>query len=122
MDLLQGLLRALSGALEGMDAAQLSTLGVLGAVGGVLSGLVRVGGGVVMVLGLGPGEICGGWLGMDADGIIDGAQPVWGLPFARLEDVLAFKPLLERPKDREHVRLIRGYLGAGHNATGVRYS
>lgn len=67
--------------------------------------LVRIGGGEV--------EIFGGWIGMDADAIIDGAETVWGLPFARPEDVLAFKLLLGRPKDREHVRLIRGYLGGG---------
>ena len=67
--------------------------------------VVRLGGGEV--------EIFGGWLGMDADGIIDGAETVWGLPFARLEDVLQFKRLLARPKDREHARLIKSYLGGG---------
>ena len=67
--------------------------------------VVRLGGGEV--------EIFGGWLGMDADWIIDGAETVWGLPFARLGDVLAFKRLLRRPKDRGHARLIRGYLGGG---------
>ena len=49
MDLLQDLLRGLSGAVEGVDAAQLSMLGVLGIVGGVLSGVVGVGGGIVFV-------------------------------------------------------------------------
>ena len=67
--------------------------------------VVRIGGGEV--------EIFGGWLGMDTDGIIDGAETVWGLPFARLEDVLAFKRLLGRPKDREHARVIESYLGGG---------
>ena len=65
------------------------------------------------VVGLGGVEIFGGWLGMDADGIIDRAETVWGLPFARLEDALAFERLLERPKDREHVRLIREHLEGG---------
>ena len=65
----------------------------------------------VVRLGDGEVEIFGGWLGMDADGIIDSARPVRGLPFARLEDVLAFKRLLGRPKDREHIRLIQRYLG-----------
>lgn len=63
------------------------------------------------VVRLGEVEVFGGWLGMDADGIIDGARPVWGLPFARLEDVLEFKHLLGRPKDREHIRLMESYLG-----------
>ena len=67
--------------------------------------VVRLGGGEV--------EIFGGWLGMDADEIIDGAETVWGLPFARLEDVLAFKRLLGRPKDREHARLVKGCVGGG---------
>ena len=67
--------------------------------------VVRLGGGEV--------EIFGGWLGMDTDGVIDGAETVWDLPFARLEDVLAFKRLLGRPKDREHARLIESYLGGG---------
>lgn len=49
MDLLQDLLRALSGALEGVDAAQFVTLGILGVAGGVLSGVVGVGGGIVFV-------------------------------------------------------------------------
>ena len=49
MDLLQDLLRAFSGASEGIDGAQLLTLGVLGVVGGVLSGVVGVGGGIIFV-------------------------------------------------------------------------
>ncbi|MDP9456531.1 MAG: sulfite exporter TauE/SafE family protein [Actinomycetota bacterium] len=49
MDLLQDLLRALSGASAGVDAVQLLTLGVLGVAGGVLSGVVGVGGGIVFV-------------------------------------------------------------------------
>lgn len=67
--------------------------------------VVRLGGGEV--------EIFGGWLGMDADGIVEGARTVRGLRFARLEDVLAFKRMLGRPKDREHVRLIEGHLRGG---------
>lgn len=46
---------------------------------------------------------------MDADGIIDGAAFIEGVPFARLEDVLAFKRSLGRAKDLEHI-LIEKYL------------
>ncbi len=49
-------------------------------------------------------EIFGGWLGWDIDAIID------GLPFARLEDMLAFKLHYGRPKDLEHARLIAEHL------------
>jgi hypothetical protein len=55
-------------------------------------------------------EVFGGWLGWDIDMLIDNAQIIDGLPFARLEDVLAFKLSLGRPKDEVHARLIEGYL------------
>lgn len=67
--------------------------------------LVRFGDGAV--------EIFGGWLGWDIDSIIDGADLINGLPFARLEDVLAFKRFLGRPKDLEHARLLTAYLQDG---------
>ena len=55
-------------------------------------------------------EIFGGWLGWDIDAIIDGAQIIDGVPFARLEDVLAFKLHFGRPKDLVHARLISEHL------------
>ena len=54
-------------------------------------------------------EIFGGWLGWDIDALIDDAKIIDGLPFARLEDVLAFKRSYGRPKDIAHVRLIEDY-------------
>lgn len=63
--------------------------------------LVRLGGDI---------EIFGGWMGMDKDAIIDGASLVEEIPFARLEDVLAFKHMLRRAKDLGHIRLIEKHL------------
>ena len=58
-------------------------------------------------------EIFSGWLGFDVDAIVEGAELVNGLPFARLADVRAFKKKLGRPKDVEHIRLIEAYLRSG---------
>jgi hypothetical protein len=58
-------------------------------------------------------EVFGGWLGWDIDMLIDNAQIIDGLPFARLEEVLAFKLSSGRPKDVAHARLIEGYLWGG---------
>jgi hypothetical protein len=58
-------------------------------------------------------EVFSGWLGWDIDMLIDNAEIIDGLPFARLEDVLAFKLSLGRPKDVAHARLIEGYLQGG---------
>ena len=55
-------------------------------------------------------EIFGGWLGWDIDAIIAGADIIDGLPFACLEDVLAFKLHHGRPKDLAHARLIAEHL------------
>lgn len=55
-------------------------------------------------------EVFGGWLGWDTDGLIGRAEVIGGLPFARLEDVLAFKLSHERPKDLAHVRVIEEHL------------
>lgn len=55
-------------------------------------------------------EIFGGWLGWDIDALIDNAEILDGLPFARLEDVLAFKLSHGRPKDVAHARLIEEHL------------
>lgn len=51
-----------------------------------------------------------GWLGLDVDAVIDRAELVADLPFARLEDVLAFKRALGRPKDLRHIRLVEEFL------------
>jgi hypothetical protein len=51
-------------------------------------------------------EIFNGWLGADADQLIDEAELVAGLPCVRLQAVLAFKRRLGRPKDRAHIELI----------------
>jgi hypothetical protein len=58
-------------------------------------------------------EVFGGWLGWDIDMLIDNAEIIDGLPFARLEDVRAFKLSLGRLKDVAHARLIEGYLRGG---------
>jgi hypothetical protein len=55
-------------------------------------------------------EVFAGWLGWDIDALIDDAEIIDGLPFARLEDVLAFKRSYGHPKDIAHVRLIEDYL------------
>jgi hypothetical protein len=55
-------------------------------------------------------EIFGGWLGWNIDAIIDGAEIIDGLPFARVEDVLVFKLHYGRPKDLGHARLISEHL------------
>jgi hypothetical protein len=55
-------------------------------------------------------EIFDGWLGDDADALIDGSSLVAGLPCVSLEAVLDFKRRLHRPKDEAHIRLIERYL------------
>ncbi len=57
-------------------------------------------------------EIFDGWSPMqwDIDEIIECADIIDGLPFARLEYVLEFKRVLNRPKDQVHIRLIEPYL------------
>ncbi len=59
-------------------------------------------------------EIFNGWLGLDVDAVVDGAELTHGLPFARLTDVVAFKKRLNRPKDEAHLRLLEGFLRGGH--------
>jgi hypothetical protein len=72
--------------------------------------VVASGGDRVVSLEGGTIEIFDGWLGWDADAIIDGAETIEGLPFARLEEVQAFKLHHGRPKDLEHARLIGEHL------------
>lgn len=58
-------------------------------------------------------EIFNGWLGDDADALIDSAEEVAGLPCVTLRAVLDFKRRLGRPKDRKHISLIEEYLASG---------
>lgn len=55
-------------------------------------------------------DVFDGWLDLDKDAVIDRAVLIDGLPYADLRDVLAFKRKLNRPKDKEHVRRLEGYL------------
>jgi hypothetical protein len=43
----------------------------------------------------------------DIDELIDDAEIIEGLPFVRLDAVIEFKKIADRPKDREHLRLLR---------------
>ena len=40
----------------------------------------------------------------DIDALIDAAEIIEGLPFVRLDAVIEFKKIADRPKDREHLR------------------
>ena len=55
-------------------------------------------------------DIFDGWLSLDVGAIICRAEPLDGLPIAHLGDVAAYKRLLDRPKDRLHLRLIEAHL------------
>ena len=44
---------------------------------------------------------------VDIDGLIDTADIIDGLPFARLEHVVNYKKIAGRPKDLEHLRLLK---------------
>lgn len=55
-------------------------------------------------------EVFNGWLGDDADELIDSATRISGVPFVTLEAVLTFKRRLNRPKDELHIRLIEEFL------------
>jgi hypothetical protein len=48
----------------------------------------------------------------DVDHLIDTAEVIDGVPFVRLEHVVAYKRIADRPKDREHLRLLAGYEAA----------
>ncbi len=43
---------------------------------------------------------------VDTGHLIDTAEVIDGLPFVRLEHVVDYKRLANRPKDREHLRLL----------------
>lgn len=55
-------------------------------------------------------EIYNGWLGLDVDAIVRRAESIDGLPVACLSDVAAYKHLLNRPKDRLHLKLLKAHL------------
>ncbi|MFA5594544.1 MAG: hypothetical protein WDA15_04590 [Trueperaceae bacterium] len=57
-------------------------------------------------------EIYDGWLGESAASVIARAELVDGVPCAPISDVIAMKERLGRPKDQQHLELIRAYLAA----------
>jgi len=46
---------------------------------------------------------------VDVGHLIDTAEVIDGLPFVRLEHVVTYKRIADRPKDREHLRLLEEY-------------
>ncbi len=52
-------------------------------------------------------ELFDGWMGESLSGLLRRTVQVSGVPCAALEDVLAFKERLSRPKDEAHIRLLR---------------
>lgn len=68
------------------------------------------------VVELGEVEIFDGWMGTDADALIDGAELASGLPCVRLEHVLAFKLAMNRAKDAAHIALLREHLAGDGRA------
>lgn len=52
-------------------------------------------------------ELWSGWLGQDVDALIDGSEPVDGVPCVSLAEVLRFKLEQGRPKDAPHIALLR---------------
>lgn len=59
-------------------------------------------------------ELFNGWLGEPLAGLFARAVPVRGLLAASPEDLLAFKKTLNRPKDQEHIRLLRLFTCNNH--------
>ena len=75
------------------------------------------------VIQLGDIEIYNEWMDIDVAQVISQAVFIEGLPFARLEDVLHYKQILNRPKDQEHIRLIQelsSNLIVNHNRCNYR--
>ena len=81
---------AWSAALAFEDAVHLREHGI---------GIVDVGGGVTVGRSWGIGKF-------DVDELIDTADVIDGLPFVRLEHVVAYKRIADRPKDRRHLGLL----------------
>lgn len=48
----------------------------------------------------------------DVDELIDTAEVIDGIPFVRLEHVVAYKEIAGRPKDRRHLAALEDYLAA----------
>ncbi len=55
-------------------------------------------------------ELYNGWLGLHLDAIVCRAELMDGLPIAHLDDVAAYKRLLNRPKDVVHLKLLEAYI------------
>ena len=55
-------------------------------------------------------DIFDGWMTFDKEAIISSATLIGGLPYANLRDVLEFKRHLNRPKDEEHIALLKAHL------------
>lgn len=51
-------------------------------------------------------DIYGGWLGRDVAALFERSRFIGGFRYASLEDVLAYKRMLNRPKDQEHIALL----------------
>lgn len=62
--------------------------------------IVDAGGGVTLGRTWGIGQF-------DVDHLIDTAETIDGLPFVRLEHVVAYKRIADRPKDRRHLRALK---------------
>jgi hypothetical protein len=69
-------------------------------------------------------QFSAGWItnGWDTDDLIDNADVIDGLRFARLPDVLQYKKELHRPKDLADIYAIQAYLAktAGEPGAGDR--
>jgi hypothetical protein len=52
---------------------------------------------------------------VDIDELIDTAEIIDGIPFVRVEHVIAYKEIADRPKDRDHLRRL-----ARHSRTDVQ--
>lgn len=55
-------------------------------------------------------EVWGGWFGSDVGPLIDAAVSVRGVPCVQLSEIVRVKERMGRPKDEEHLLLIRAYL------------
>ena len=59
-------------------------------------------------------EVFSGWLGEPLEGLFGRARTVRGVLLAAPEDILSFKLRLNRPKDQEHIRLLRAFTCNNH--------
>jgi len=58
-------------------------------------------------------DIFDAWMTFDKKDILLRAQPIGGLPYADLQDVLEFKRYLNRPKDKVHIELLEAHIARG---------